>query len=517
MRRSLPLLALACAIAACSKSPPASAPPAAVAPPAAPASTKKDQPGQASAVRLTVYSRDYESLRDAGNAGSGMPGYALVERPLHYALVAGPNAISATGVPASIDAEAALLQTRSAGVTVESQRYVAPVGGGSEVIARLIGQRIAVEHTSGGSKQTDTGILLAATDGFTLALGDGRVKVIRSYDSFSVVDGSRLVPTEAELKWTVQAAQAGDADFLLSYPMGGMAWRAEYRATLAEGAGCDLKLDGAALVANRSGVGFSDARLTLVADEPNLARASGPAYRPPPPIDGYRDMASSAGAPATRTSGEYHAYEIPGRLRLASGATERVPLFAPLPGIGCARVHMVDAGMTSWRPQQPLLQPDYPGATGPLPVTAVVTVANTSKSGLGRPLPAGRVRVFDGADFLGESALPHTPGGGDIKLQVGRSFDLSASREATGFRVDRAGRTATESFEIVLGNASAKDATIRVVEALPRWSQWEIVASSLPSHKKNAGSVEFDVPVPAGGEARLTYTVRYRWNAGVNP
>ena len=96
-------------------------------------------------------------------------------------------------------------------------------------------------------------------------------------------------------------------------------------------------------------------------------------------------------------------------------------------------------------------------------------------------------------------------------------IDLTPEREATDFNVDRGGRTITESFAITLRNAKKTDVEIRVVEPLPRWSQWEIVASSVPSTRKDARHAEFRVPVAAGGEARLTYTVRYRWPAGMTP
>lgn len=517
MRRSLSLLATACALAACSgdPAPDASRPPP-VAQPAPPPETSTSK--GAGATRLTVYSGDYEALAREDGARTGMPGYALVERPLHYTLKAGPNAVSATGVPRTMDVEAATLRAQSPGVTLESQRYVAPLSGTADVIDRVTGQRIVVEHTAGNAKQTDTGVLLAANDGLTLALGDGRIKVIHDYDNFSVLDGGKLVPQQAELRWTVRANDAGDADFLLSYPMGGMAWRAEYLATLAKdtGAGCKLALDGAALVVNRAGVGFGEARLTLVAGEPNrvplqqqyMARA-------------YAADATAASAPAApptqRQSGEYHAYELPGTIAITNGATERVPLFAQRTAIGCERAYVVDAGGSSWQPPQPLIDPGYRGTTGKLPVTATVSVRNTEPAGLGQPLPGGRVRVFDGQDFLGESTLAHTPAGAEIRLEVGKAFDLRAEREATEFRVDRAGRTITESFAVTLGNAKDTDTVIRVVEPLPRWSDWEIVSSSVASKKKDARHVEFEVPVAANGEATLTYTVRYRWTAGVNP
>lgn len=516
MHRSLSLLAVACALAGCSSEAPAPARDAA-APAATPVPAPRgDNDEPAGTTRLTVYSGDYAALAGVDIAQPGMPGYALVERPLHYSLKEGLNTVSATGVPPAIDAEAAVLRAQSAGVTVESQRYVAPLTGSGDVTAQVIGQRVTVEHTAGGAKQTDTGTLVAAGEGLTLALPDGRIKVIREYDSFSVIDGTRLLPQHAELQWTVRAGSGGDADFVLSYPMGGLAWRAEYLATIAEGEGCRLSLDGAAMVANRAGVTFSDASLTLVAGEPNRVQ---PERRYM--ARGYaQDAVAAAPAPemaVRRGSGEYHAYDVPGTTAVRAGSTERVPLFARVDGVACERAYVVDAGGPDWEPPRPLLEPGFRGETGDLPVTAAVSIQNTEEAGLGQPLPAGRARVQEGGEFLGESTLGHTPAGAELRFEVGTAFDLTARREATGFNVDRGGRTITESFAITLANAKDTDATINVVEPLPRWSDWEVVSSSVPAERRDARHAEFTVAVPAGGETRLTYTVRYRWPEGVTP
>lgn len=508
------LLALACALVACTPSqvtPPATTPVGASA--TAPR-TGADPAVPRDATGLTVYSGDYEALAGQSTPAAGMPGYALVERPLRYELKAGGNAISADSVPPAMDVEAALLRPQTAGVTVQSQRFVAPLAGSRNVLATAVGHKVAVEHTSGGARQTDNGILLSADDGLALALSDGRVKLIRNFDNLSILDSDGLLPKQASLQWNVRADRAGEATFLLSYPMGGMAWRAEYLATLAAGDGCTLALDGAALVANRSGETFEYAKLTLVAGEPNRARQTGTFDRMK---SASAPMAADAALPTRRTSGEYQAYEIPTPTRLAQGATERIALFARRPAIACERAYVVEAGSPDWQPPQPLLQPDFRGATGTLPVAATVSLQNTEAAGLGQPLPAGRVRVFDGTDLLGESRLDHTAVGTEIRLEVGKAFDLRAEREGSDFRLDRSGRTLTESFTVTLGNAKPGDVSVRVIEPLPRWSDWEVIDSSLPFKKLDARRVEFEVPVPAGGETRLTYTVRYRWAKEVNP
>lgn len=515
MHRSLSLLAFACTLAACSpqRAPDASQPLPPAKPAEAPVTGEKAQQG---VTALTVYSSDYESLVGIERAGAGMPGYALVARPLQYTLKTGRNSISFGGVPPSMDVEAALLRPASPGVTIESQRHMSALSGSRDVMEMVLGHRVTVEHTVGGAKQTDSGTLLAARDGLTLALGDGRIKVIGDYDNFSIIDGASLLPREATLQWTVAAESDGTAEFLLSYPMGGMAWRAEYLAAIDAGEECRMALDGAALVANRSGVTFSQAKLTLVAGEPNRER------RKAAPELRMREVAqmaadSAAGMPSRRSSGEYHAYDLPGTIRIANAATERVALFPQRPSVACDRGYVVDSGGPEWEPPRPMLDPGFRGQTGSLPVAVAVTVDNTESAGLGQPIPAGRVRVFQGNALLGESLLDHTPEGGELRLEVGKAFDLSAQREATALSVDRSGRTVTESFSITLGNAKHSDVTIRVIEPMPRWSDWKLVSSSVPGTRKDARHAEFEVPVAAGGEALLTYTVRYEWAPGVRP
>jgi len=519
MIRPLPLLAFAVLLAACSQQAdgPREQQPPPQAPPAQPGESGGD--AEVGATRLTIYSGDYEALRDTGTVGRGGPGHALVERPLHYTLKQGANSISATGIPASMDIEAAVLRAVTGDVGIRSQRYIAPLTEAGPIAEQLIGRRVAVEHTSGGAKQTDSGTLLSADNGMVLALGDGRVKVIREFDSFSVIDGTRLLPQQAELRWTVEAARAGDADFLLSYPMGGLAWRAEYLARLQPDAGaCRLSLEGAALVANRSGVGFSDARLTLVAGSPN--RAGGGASPQFFKVTGSRAAAApmaEAAMPSERRSGEYHAYELADPIPIANGATERVPLFPPQAAVACQRDYVVQSANGNWQPPRPMVEAGYNGLTGTLPVTTVVAFDNSGEAGLGRPLPEGRVRVMEGNDLLGESMLGHTAKGAELRLEVGRAFDLRAEREATGFRVDARGRNMTESFRITLGNGGERDATVRVIEPLPRWSDWQLVESSLEPSRRAAREIEFEVPVAAGSETELEYTVRYSWPAGVQP
>ncbi|MFP5374892.1 MAG: DUF4139 domain-containing protein [Gammaproteobacteria bacterium] len=510
MNRSLPPLALLALLAACSRGSD-EAPPARPAEPAPAENAQRGASRPAAETHLTVYSGGYEQVV----AGHRDLGYALVRSESRYALQAGANAITIGRLPRGIDVAAVGFRPLEQGVTVGAQRFIAPFDGADGVLARALGRRVAIEHTSGGAKQTDNGTLVAIGDSLTLALADGRYKVIREYDSLSVLEADDLPGAEPQLRWEVQAPRAGNAGFRLTYPTTGLAWRAEYVARIAAGDDCRLVLDAAALVANHSGVSYPNAQLTLVAGEP--ARVRGDDGMPKRAATPEADMAMPVPAPEPRRSGEYHAYDLPGRAMLANGAVERVPLLPQAPAVACERTYLTRPAAGVWTPPQPLTDPGLDSGTGPQPVRVAFAVANTEQAGLGRPLPAGRMRVLQGEELLGESQLPHTPAGAELRMEIGTAFDLTAERERTGFNLDRGGRTMTESFAIVLRNARDADETVTVVEPLPRWTEWELVESSAPGTRRDARHAEFEVVVPAGGQARLTYTVRYRWAQGARP
>ena len=123
--------------------------------------------------------------------------------------------------------------------------------------------------------------------------------------------------------------------------------------------------------------------------------------------------------------------------------------------------------------------------------------------------------MFDGKDFLGEANIAHTAANQEVNLQIGNVFDLKSTRTREDFKIDRDGRSMVERISIKLINSKKQAATVRVSERLPRWSDWEMVSSSVPFEKRDAQTVTFDVPLAAGSETTLTYTVRYRWAADI--
>ena len=103
-----------------------------------------------------------------------------------------------------------------------------------------------------------------------------------------------------------------------------------------------------------------------------------------------------------------------------------------------------------------------------------------------------------------------------MALTIGNVFDLTAERTREDFQLDREGRTMTETVTLLLKNAKSTAATVRVIERLARWTDWEIVgqhgALRRSAMRRPRASTWRCRPA---AKPRLSYTVRYRWAADV--
>lgn len=462
--------------------------------------------------KLTVYSGDFDAVSQY-EPGAGGAGFALYESLVSFNLKAGDTAASLGALPGGLDPSSVLLKPLGT-ARVRGQRFDFAAAGQDDLLKRALGRTVTVEQSVGDARISHTGTLLSAGNGLTLRLPDGRIKVLAHYASFELaqVDGISHEPT---LHW-VFAGASGKQDFRLYYSTAGLAWRAEYRIdTLGLGKTCRMGIEGAAMVVNRSGADFDGVGLTLVAGEPNR---SGNLERIT--VTGSRmaaaKMAMADSAPEARVSGEYHAYTLPLPASLPQGSVQRIPLIDAVTGVACERRYETAFAQGDWRPPYPIVDANYgAGDDQVLPVQASLRFKNAKAAGLGMPLPAGRVRIFEGGDFLGEAAIAHTPGNGEVALRIGEVFDLQAKRTRTAFTLDRDGRSMTETVRFDLNNAKKQAVVLRISERLPRWSEWEMVSSSAAFTRRGAQTVDFDLPLAADSTATLTYTVRYRWAPGV--
>ncbi len=464
---------------------------------------------------LTIYSGDYEAVAQSDTRAGG-PGFALFENNIGFDLKSGDNEVSLGGLPHGMDSSSLVLRPTGS-AKIRGQRLDFAIAGHDELLRRALGQTITVDYTLGNDRQTYTGQLISAGNGLTLKLDDGRIKVLSNYTSFELARLPDGIVTEPTLRWNIRSPETQRENFALSYATSGLAWRTEYRVNV-QGFGKDCKMDmeGAAMVINHSGADFNNVMLTLVAGQPNRTPSAMPETRVTAAPIVRKNMMIADSAPAVEASGEYRAYKLPNTGSLPQGSVQRLPLVNLTHNITCERRYETHHDLGDWMPPHPIIDANY-GAEDDQTVSVLATLRfkNSKAANLGMPLPAGRMRMFDDREFLGEANINHTAANQDVALQIGHVFDLKATRSREDFQIDRHARSMVERISIKLINSKAQAATVRVNERLPRWSHWEMVSSNLPFEKRNAQRVSFDVPIVANSETTLTYTVRYRWTPDV--
>ncbi|OGF17649.1 MAG: hypothetical protein A2W00_05125 [Candidatus Eisenbacteria bacterium RBG_16_71_46] len=388
-------------------------------------------------------------------------------------------------VPEAIDPTSITLAPAGGGRLVRLA-YRFDLASGDRLLEAARGRRVEVV---GRGDRATAGTLLAVDGAWLVVQGaDGALHTL----SRSAVEdvrlpgpglGTSLRPT---LEAVIEGARRGKVEVELSYLTGGLSWSAEH--TLVRRGERAGVWSAAVTVENTSGRDFAEATLKLVAGSPSRAVPSSP--RPMMMMIG--EAKSSAPDLGEEAFSEYHLYTLRRPALLRDRESQRLSMIEP---------------------REIRLTPRYLYRGGdPRGVMSQLVVKNTSADGLGVPLPGGRVRIYEPdaggtLQFTGETAIQHTPENETLTIDVGAAFDLAAERRQVSSR-RISDREREWSAEIRLRNRKPGAVTVVVEENVP--SDAEIVSRSHPFTRKDAQTVQFEVAVPAGAEATLSYTARTR-------
>ena len=287
-----------------------------------------------------------------------------------------------------------------------------------------------------------------------------------------------------------------------SYLANNLSWNADYILTVARD-DKNADLDGWITVINNSGTAFRNARLQLVAGELNRVA-------PPPAAPmAARDMAMSKVAAAQfqqEAFSEYHLYSLGRKTSVEDKESKQISLLQGS-GVPVEKIFMVNGQSYYYRNQQ------APGAPLKDPVMVYYKFKNEEKAGLGIPLPAGNVRVYQkdskgGILFAGEDRIDHTPKDEYVNIHIGNAFDVVAEHKQTDYkRIDT--HVWEMEFEVTLRNHKDAPVTVQVNE--PIGGDWEMLSSTYKYTKTAAFAAQFIVPVAKDGTSVLKYRIRARW------
>ena len=215
---------------------------------------------------------------------------------------------------------------------------------------------------------------------------------------------------------------------------------------------------------------------------------------------------------------EYKLYALQRHTNLHSNETKQIELTSGH-NIPASKLFVYDGMSDNWR----LYFNNYSyrsqqsfGQQSNKKVGVYVDFKNEEASGLGIPLPKGRVRVYkkddDGKEqFIGEDEIDHTPKDEEVRLYLGNAFDIVGERKQTDFKTVVSGHVIEESFEITLRNHKAEPVDVQVYEHPWRWSDWEIVKHNGEWKKVDQTTIDFPVKLKKGEEKTVRYTIRYAW------
>lgn len=395
----------------------------------------------------------------------------------------------------------ATLFALDSGVTITAATYDGAMDEAS-AMRRALGRTMGFRY---GSRDTVSATVVGV-DPERFRLADGSIVFGRPGQPAFPADAVVLDPV-------VRATLRSDAarkDLRVGYFTSGADWQASYQAVLGK---AGARITGAAVLGSQT-LRVRDAEIQLLAG--SVSRAT-PQPSPRVVMERLGAMAKAApetAEPAEERVGEFHLYTLPGRTSLEPGTTTSVALFEPATA-PFERAYIVRGQLPYYGfvPQQ--------GDETEVPVEVSYTLKRTRKSEFGdRPLPGGVVRLFqaDSAgrlQLVGEALVRHTPAGEDLRVAAGTAFDLTARRVQTSYSTrrdsTRAGwRTvATADYGVTLTNAT--DAAVAIEVREERAGEWSVLSSSVPPEKLSSTVTRFRVPVPARGEARLTYRIRALW------
>lgn len=448
-------------------------------------STLDDQ----AAVAVTIYNHDLALIRDSRQV----------------TLAPGRQTLAFREVSARIRPQTVLLTAPDLQVLEQNFEYdlLSP----QSLLEKYIGREVQLvkTHPTTGEEVLEKATVLSVGGGVVLKVGDHIESSVPGRLVYpDVPEDLRDRPT---LTMLVESRTAAQQNVELSYLTGGLSWEADYVAELGNG---DTRLDlsGWVTLKNESGSTYTDARLKLVAgdvnrvpDQQNIRRKG---------VMRMAVEASSDGGMAEESMFEYHLYSLDRPTTIREKQSKQVALMHAA-GVQVHKEFVLQG--------QEYYYTSRAGELGrKMKIGVFVELKNTRQAGLGRPLPAGVMRVYTkdssgSLQFVGEDRITHTPENETIRLKLGDAFDVTADKKQTDFKkisgFSRYNYAFESGFEIKVNNAKDEEVSVRVVEPVP--GDWQIMEETAPHVKETSGTAVWQLQVPAKSSTVLRYRVQVKY------
>jgi hypothetical protein len=482
------LLAVALAGVTAAVTPDRASPSSAPGPAAAPSQTRSTLDDQTD-LAVTVYNSDIALVRDVRRLQLPRGTFDLQFQD-----------IAATVNPATVHFRSLSEPTR---VSVLEQNYEYDLLEPEKLLRKYVGRDVTLirrRQEGGAMRDEEVAARLLSYNSAPIWQINGAIVTGIAADEIRFPDLPANLHAHPTLIWSIDNAGGSAQRVEASYLAGRLAWNADYVLTVAR----DDKtadLDGWVTVTNGSGTTFKNASLQLVAGD--LNRVHNQMNKVLAQSAERRDMAAAAPAMTQESFSDYHLYSVGRKTTINNSETKQISMLTGT-GFPVHKRYVVDGQAYYYRNAQ------HPGSPIRDLVQVFYQLKNEERGGLGMPMPAGTVRVYQGdsrggLQFVGEDRIDHTPKDETVNLKIGNAFDIVAERRQTDFQ-----KIATNvyelEYEVVLRNHKTTDVSVEVNE--PIGGTWRILRSTHAYAKTDAWAAQFAIPVPADGAATLTYRVR---------
>lgn len=438
---------------------------------------------------ITVYNSDIALVRDVRNLtlARGTGNLRFMD-------------IAATVNPATVHFRSL---TEPAQVDVLEQNYEYDLLEPDKLLRKYVGREVTLMRNrseNGSTRQEEVkALLLSYNTQPVWKIGNEIVTGIGA-DHIRFPELPETLYSRPTLIWTVQNGGAAKHRVEASYLAQRLAWNADYVLTV----GRDDKaadLNGWVTLTNGSGTAFKNAKLQLVAGDLNRVRQQ--LGKMAAEMSQRRDAAAPAANMAEESFSDYHLYTMQRKTTINNNQTKQVSLLEGT-DVPTVKRYVVEGQNYYYHNQQ------HPGS----PIKDLVQVyyqfKNEAKAGLGIPMPAGVLRVYQqdskgGVQFVGEDRIMHTPKDETLNIKIGNAFDVVCERKQIDFTKISSNVYEFE-YEITLRNHKATAVSVEVNE--PIGGSWRMLRSSHEWTKTSAWAAQFSVPVASDGTAVLKYRVR---------
>jgi len=429
---------------------------------------------------------------------------ALVKDTRTVPMGAGSNEIAFAGISGQIIPSSVVLDGKD--ITFLENNFNFDVLSYESLLQKSVGQTVTAEYLNpkSGILETTSAELLAINNGRPVLRINGKIDA--TYPGHVVFHhlpaNLRVEPT---LVMNVATKQPGKQDLTLNYLTHGLSWNASYVAQLSAD-NRSMTLDGWVSLTNNSGMDYKNTHMQVVAGDVHMAPERLMVRKSMAVGASFADTLSENSTMIQENIADYHMYTLPRTTTILNNQTKQVSLLSAN-NVGIQKEYtfrnlQTDREIKNAKPE------------------VSIRFTNKKENQLGIALPRGTVRLYQADSkgdliFVGEDRINHVGNLEEVTLNMGTAFDISANAKLSDQKSWSESRPNTKpvrvyekTYEIVVKNGNKFMTKVNVEEHF-YGQNVKITEETIPSKKTADATYRWSLDLPAEGEVKMSYTVRW--------